>query len=747
MGRMARGIREKVAMAAMSAAYRISGVKHLTGAQMIPAAQNNKAVFKEFTEETAIKEGYKSSVYVYKCIDKIGKAAGSVPWKVYRLTNGTWEPIEQHPLELLMERPNEYMDRSELIEIMTAHLYLSGNSLHTKVRGVGSEVIELWPVQPKNITPVKSTESYISHYEFKEGTQKALIDPADIIHTKFIDPENTFWGMGPLMVAARIIDTDNEAVSWNKIGLQNRGIPDGALTTDQELSDPVYNETKGRIREQLQGARNARNIMLLSGGFKYQQMSLSPVEMDFINSRKMTKEEICSAFDVPPPIVGIMDNSIYNNMSEARQIFWEDTVIPYLNKIRQVFNQALATDFQKGNEKIFIDYDLTGVQALRKNDKEQVETVKSYWAMGVPFNALNKKYDLGFEDIEGGDTGFIPSGVVPADMDWNELAGEPVNQDNVNNNPDNEDENPEDENTNPDIDDDNPEDEDQGAGKPKGAAAKKTVKQPTSLKGLNLNTPQEKAMYWKSTERRRIAWYAKTTKGAKQLFAKEGQHIAKLYKDKGQAAALDYINGKKNTKAWGAFYLSTYKGVIAEFGANALDGLKAIPLNIERKAEEEPPPEPEPLEFDPWDENIQAYIIANSAQKVTKVLDFTRQTIAAIISEMMEAGASTNEIARAIRDRYDDMGRNRSFTIARTEVASASNYGIYAAGKQAEPITGKLKKVWIESGDERVRDSHQFKEVLDLDEPFKNGLMYPGDMAGPGKEVIKCRCTMAYRNT
>ena len=36
-------------------------------------------------------------------------------------------------------------------------------------------------------------------------------------------------------------------------------------------------------------------------------------------------------------------------------------------------------------------------------------------------------------------------------------------------------------------------------------------------------------------------------------------------------------------------------------------------------------------------------------------------------------------------------------------------------------------------------------EIRELDEPFSNGLMFPGDPAGGAAEVVNCRCALLQR--
>ena len=67
---------------------------------------------------------------------------------------------------------------------------------------------------------------------------------------------------------------------------------------------------------------------------------------------------------------------------------------------------------------------------------------------------------------------------------------------------------------------------------------------------------------------------------------------------------------------------------------------------------------------------------------------------------------------------------------------TATNYG-------SDVVAGQE---WIATADSRTRESHVELdgEVVGINEPFSNGLDYPGDPAGDAAETINCRCTIGF---
>lgn len=111
-------------------------------------------------------------------------------------------------------------------------------------------------------------------------------------------------------------------------------------------------------------------------------------------------------------------------------------------------------------------------------------------------------------------------------------------------------------------------------------------------------------------------------------------------------------------------------------------------------------------------------------------------------------GESMDKIAKRIRN-VQEMNRTQAIRSARTIVTGAENKGRLDSYAKAEADGIILQKEWLSSNDGRTRHTHLPKsqggvggEIVDYDEPFSNGLMYPGDGSGDPAEVYNCRCSM-----
>lgn len=123
-----------------------------------------------------------------------------------------------------------------------------------------------------------------------------------------------------------------------------------------------------------------------------------------------------------------------------------------------------------------------------------------------------------------------------------------------------------------------------------------------------------------------------------------------------------------------------------------------------------------------------------------------KTAINAEISRGIASALPYSDIALNVKNRTN-VGINRTMTIARTEGHRINQEASYHAQEKAKERGADIFKSWDASLDGRTRPSHRMVdgEIRELDEPFSNGLQYPGDPSGTAKEVVNCRCALLQR--
>lgn len=383
-------------------------------APMVAYQSVGKPVWTPRSFEALSKQGYQKNVIVYRCVNLIARSLSSIPWKLY---DGEQEVLE-HPLLTLLNQPSEHVSGGQLKEDIASYLLLSGNSYVECVgnsNGDGYRVNELHSLRPDRIRVIPHKSGVVGGYEYAVDGQKKII-PAEvsnsqnkgrnvttrpIMHIKLFNPLNDWYGMSPIEAAACSIDQHNTVASHNLSILQNGGRPSGALMVDTknrgyDYSREELDELRDDLRRVAEGHDNAGRIMMLQGDFQWQEMGLSPKDMDFIEGKLLSAREIAQAFNVPSMLVGVPGDSTFSNYKEARYHLWEDTILPLMDLITESFNGWIVAN---GEDNLRLSYDVDRIPALAAKREDT-------WAKlaKADFLTVNeKRRALGYGPVENGD--------------------------------------------------------------------------------------------------------------------------------------------------------------------------------------------------------------------------------------------------------------------------------------------------------------------------------------------------------
>ena len=326
-------------------------------------------------------EGYKKNVVAYRCISLIAQNVSCIPWVLQR----DGHSVPEHPVMKLLASPNPSTMGKELLEKVISYRMISGNA-YVLALTADNRVQELYALRPDRVRVIAGAGGVPAGYEYtvdkkvKRFPVDRITGRSPVLHRKHFNPLDDWYGMSPLEAAAYSIDQHNQAGSWNQALLQNGAKPSGALVVKMAddgsggtLSDEQYLRVKQQVDEQYMGAVNAGRPLLLEGGMEWKEMSLSPRDMDFIQSKHSSARDIALAFGVPPQMLGIPGDNTYNNMAEARLALWEQTILPLLDHLTNALNHWLLPYYE---EALKLSYDTDQISALSPRREKVWDRVK-----------------------------------------------------------------------------------------------------------------------------------------------------------------------------------------------------------------------------------------------------------------------------------------------------------------------------------------------------------------------------------
>lgn len=235
---------------------------------------------------------------VWAAVQLKAKTIASLDLNFFYQDDGGRVPADDHPLQMLFRnRPNRYQTRVEFFETVGLNLYLTGNA-YIRIQRLGGEITSLMPLMSSQVE-VEVLQDGSIVYTYQDGNGVAVYDEASIWHLKLLG--NGIIGLSPLRHAANSIGISINGEEWASNIVGNGGKPTGVLMFDKVLTKEQREQMKEKFKDLREGDRDA--LMVLEAGMTYQQISLSPQDVQLLEARRFQIEDIARFFEVPSVLI------------------------------------------------------------------------------------------------------------------------------------------------------------------------------------------------------------------------------------------------------------------------------------------------------------------------------------------------------------------------------------------------------------------------------------------------------------
>jgi len=292
---------------------------------------------------------YRAQPSVATLVDKIANSGARLTFRVWDTRPATGKVEETtSPFARLMQRPCRVMSTYNFWRWTFSTYEVYGEAFWLKQRNPETrEVTSLIPMHPSRTT-VKRDENGNVIYSFTVGVASAGIlevSSDEVVPFLRYNPDSLMRGMSrlePLRSTLLNEDASRRATqSWWKNGAR----PSVILKHPMELSQGAQDRIRAGFDASYAGADNMGKAAVLEEGMDAMVIQLNAEEMQYIESRKLNLQEACMVFDVPPPVVHILDHATYSNITEQMRSMYRDTMSPRLEDFESVIEHALRPDF------------------------------------------------------------------------------------------------------------------------------------------------------------------------------------------------------------------------------------------------------------------------------------------------------------------------------------------------------------------------------------------------------------------
>lgn len=283
----------------------------------------------------------------------------------------------QHPLCRLLEHPNPWLTPWEMWYLTVVYLELTGNCFWYLAESTSDDrrlgvPAEVWIVPTPWVKVIPDAREFVKGYAIAApGMPVQTFAPSEIIHLKYPNPLDPHYGLSPLQANALTVDANTELLKSRYQTFLAGPRPGVVLQTEQTLTDQTVQRLEDKLTEKFSGRANWHRPMILEQGLTASPWTLTPAEMDYLNSARMTRDEILAIFRVPPAITGIVENLGLGGQIwfGSRIMFCEGTIQPKLDLIGQALTRDLGCRYGPDVVITFPDCSPRVLEERRKDDE------------------------------------------------------------------------------------------------------------------------------------------------------------------------------------------------------------------------------------------------------------------------------------------------------------------------------------------------------------------------------------------
>ncbi|MFV2198452.1 phage portal protein [Nocardiopsis sp. LOL_012] len=322
--------------------------------------------------------------------------------------------LTNHPLPRLLRTPlqGRKLTRYQLMYRIVADRAIYDDAFVVKLRDPDGQVIGLLPVPRPWVVPDKG--SWISPGGYwVAGT--VWVEAVDMIHLHGYAVDSLWHGTSPMGALRNILMEEHEANRHRQQMWRNGARTSGFIQRPMMKANADWSpEARERFKREFRdlytgdGAADAGGVPVLEDGMTYVPAGLDPRAAQYIEARKLTREEVSAAYHIPPPLVGILDHATFSNIREQHKQLYQDTLGPWLVDLDESFENQLVPELADPDV-VYLEFDIR--EKLQGSFEERAAAGST--AVGGPWMTVNEQRALdNLPFIDGGDELITPLNVV-----------------------------------------------------------------------------------------------------------------------------------------------------------------------------------------------------------------------------------------------------------------------------------------------------------------------------------------------
>lgn len=282
------------------------------------------------------------STTFWACCRLISESVSTLPAHILEeRPEGKFKAVE-HPLyRLLTLQPNPLMSFPQWLQTSVLHLMIYGNAFTVPVR-LDGEVFALYPLDPERMTIEMKGDGPEYSYAHRDGS-KAVYRALDLLHFRIFSLDGLI-GLSPLDYHRLTLDSADASAMYAWSLFKSGGRPSGVLEYPGVLKEQQVRDIRAAWNSVHSGPGGSGQVAILAAGTKYSAVSVPLQQLEWIATQKLSAEQICRLFGVPPHLVGAADHPTYASVEQQSLEFRQYRIQPIVTSMERTIQNGLLLE-------------------------------------------------------------------------------------------------------------------------------------------------------------------------------------------------------------------------------------------------------------------------------------------------------------------------------------------------------------------------------------------------------------------
>lgn len=370
--------------------------------------------------------GYSDSIIFYKFYQECSPVFNAINLVVdscvdveLSVKDKQQEELVNHPILNILKKPNPFTDGKTFLQEFLKDYLIAGNAYINVNKA--NNTTELTIINDSDISITnRPIDNFPDRYQYSNSNiytrqkDNKFFDQKgnQIIHLRNakIKQKDT-KGASFLLGCQLEMNQYLEASVHNNALLKNQCKPAKIISMKGTVNAQWINAIKEMFRKNSGSANAGNNLFIPHEVVDVKDAGYNPQDLDFKNLKRDCDIAIQKCLKIPLPLV-VADNMTLSNLESSVPIFYDNAILPLMNRYVAFLNSNLLPLFDNENRYEII-IDVSQIRALKQRTINDV--MKSFEGGLITRN--EGRAEIGREDTNGGDTFYQPQNLIPVGSD------------------------------------------------------------------------------------------------------------------------------------------------------------------------------------------------------------------------------------------------------------------------------------------------------------------------------------------